>query len=101
MRLECETLRTERIAHRDQSSAINSSEATRVTDRCLLIDGLDSCADFLQIFRTLSARASLSIAATFDGVSSMHDPDQLLGTVIDNRYRLSEFIGNGSYGSVF
>lgn len=31
----------------------------------------------------------------------MERPDLLLGTVIDNRYRLSEFIGSGSYGSVF
>ena len=31
----------------------------------------------------------------------MESPDRLLGTVIDNRYRLSEFIGRGSYGCVF
>ena len=31
----------------------------------------------------------------------MERADLLLGTVIDNRYRLSEFIGSGSYGSVF
>ena len=27
--------------------------------------------------------------------------DQILGTVIDGRYRLSEYIGSGSYGSVY
>src|SRR5438552_7771492 len=52
-------------------------------------------------FGTLTPRAGLSVAASFDGVFAMESPDQLLGTVIDNRYRLSEFIGNGSYGSVF
>src|SRR5438552_4108804 len=31
----------------------------------------------------------------------MERPDLLLGTVVDNRYRLTEFIGSGSYGSVF
>src|SRR5262245_51799194 len=31
----------------------------------------------------------------------MERPDLLLGTVIDNRYRLSDFIGSGSYGSVY
>jgi hypothetical protein len=31
----------------------------------------------------------------------MTHPDRWLGTIIDGRYRLSEFIGHGSYGSVF
>jgi parallel beta-helix repeat protein len=31
----------------------------------------------------------------------MDNPEFLLGTIIDGRYRLREFIGNGSYGSVF
>src|SRR5262249_49832232 len=31
----------------------------------------------------------------------MTHPDRWLGTVIDGRYRLSEFVGHGSYGSVF
>jgi F-box protein 11 len=31
----------------------------------------------------------------------MSSPNHLLGTVIDGRYRLREFIGSGSYGSVF
>src|SRR5262245_14450138 len=31
----------------------------------------------------------------------MDNPELLLGTIVDGRYRLREFIGNGSYGSVF
>src|SRR5262245_2282567 len=31
----------------------------------------------------------------------MTSPSALLGTVVDGRYRLREFIGSGSYGSVY
>src|SRR5512143_1726847 len=31
----------------------------------------------------------------------MDQPESLLGTIVDGRYRLREFIGSGSYGSVY
>lgn len=34
-------------------------------------------------------------------VISMEQPESILGTIIDGRYRLREFIGSGSYGSVY
>ncbi|MGE5326486.1 MAG: protein kinase domain-containing protein, partial [Deltaproteobacteria bacterium] len=34
-------------------------------------------------------------------VMHMDQPESLLGTIVDGRYRLREFIGSGSYGSVY
>ena len=48
-----------------------------------------------------TAQSGRLILPSARSVISMEQPESILGTIIDGRYRLREFIGSGSYGSVY